>query len=1235
MGYAKHVGRVGALAVALGIGTAVIATPGIAWADDETTTTNMDNPTQTQTSDDTTNDVPGGHDAPESHVGNLNPTPNSGAETGANTGSGTSIGVDGGPEVTLNVRTITTDHPVVTPPTVDPVAVPTSPVTPPPPTVPAVADPIVEMPAQSTGANEVPPVNTDSSTPNKALVDTNLPGTRVPTTLTTTTDLAPGVDLGYQSSLRTFVAQNLDSGTSNLLQNNVVTALVAPALPVPTVPQPSLLETVIALPGTIISAVLNAFTQASAPLIGPGAPADNPMLWAVLAFVRRQFNQTFANSTPVLAPQQTSQDLGVVRGTFGGTDVDGDPLTYSVPTTGLGAPAHGTVTINQAAGTWTYTPSAGYVGQDYFFVTATDGDPGSHIHALGQMHAAAARVDVTIGRDGSENQAPAFANPPATGSLDQRTGVLTGRFIATDPEGSPVRFGLADSVDELYATMTIDTDTGQFTFTPTDLSRYRAAFDETASTMTLRVTASDGVNITNLDLPFPVLRMHPDDDGTLDLADLDTLAEYGAIRVAEGNNGQINAIIGTFTADRVTDTSGALQVLNRVAGLLGATGGLSGDVIVQATDLTGSSGVSEAFYRLMQTVNGVPVLGGDIVLSTLPNGTVTGVFGSIDPALYDVDTTPDPSIRDSGVAVSKALEAVLADMETPPDDASMAAFLASLTIEPVLVVYNLDVDVPPTLAWRVDVHTTPSVDDAETTQEDTGVPVVSSIFYIHAAGEQAGEILAADGSVKGLWTTLGTTAQGLNHGNAPRSYNIVYQQDGNRSQLHDPYRGITTYRATLAGTAGKLYVNLTPAQIVQRSGLSAWDQSAVSLHGNTELVYDYFQRVLGRTSFGVRDGHPEPVKVALVTPEDKFTSIAGFDSTYRNFGFTRDTEAALDAVAHEYTHGVINSIVGRGISGVGLGSSVESEALEEAYGDILGGLVENKRDAGRWLVAEDAAGDPYRDMKNPNSLDGYRDGRYWDYRTNWSERGPDAYENSTIFSNAAYRMMDDSRTTAVSPDKWAQIFYGSLLRLAPASGFKEARNAVIASASVQGLTADQQNAIVDAFNSVGIAETPRVKIILRWGANPVDLDSHLTGPPSQGGERFHIYYGERNYFKDGTYTGLTLGDRGRLSANLDYDDTTSYGPETVTIRNLVPGDYYFYVNDYTNGGSTNSNALSRSGGSVTVLKPGQTTGGTVFRVNGSSAGTSWTVFELTIRSDGSTVVTPIDTYGYAEPYYSA
>ncbi len=46
MGYAKHVGRVGALAVALGIGAVVATSPGVAWAEgtDETLRPRMETP---------------------------------------------------------------------------------------------------------------------------------------------------------------------------------------------------------------------------------------------------------------------------------------------------------------------------------------------------------------------------------------------------------------------------------------------------------------------------------------------------------------------------------------------------------------------------------------------------------------------------------------------------------------------------------------------------------------------------------------------------------------------------------------------------------------------------------------------------------------------------------------------------------------------------------------------------------------------------------------------------------------------------------------------------------------------------------------------------------------------------------------------------------------------------------------------------------------------------------------
>jgi hypothetical protein len=66
------------------------------------------------------------------------------------------------------------------------------------------------------------------------------------------------------------------------------------------------------------------------------------------------------------------------------------------------------------------------------------------------------------------------------------------------------------------------------------------------------------------------------------------------------------------------------------------------------------------------------------------------------------------------------------------------------------------------------------------------------------------------------------------------------------------------------------------------------------------------------------------------------------------------------------------------------------------------------------------------------------------------------------------------------------------------------------------------------------------RIVLRWGAQPRDLDSHLLLSPNDGG--CEVYYGRRN-------CGVSSGVR----ASLDQDRTTGYGPETVTIVNGTGG----------------------------------------------------------------------------------
>ncbi len=122
------------------------------------------------------------------------------------------------------------------------------------------------------------------------------------------------------------------------------------------------------------------------------------------------------------------------------------------------------------------------------------------------------------------------------------------------------------------------------------------------------------------------------------------------------------------------------------------------------------------------------------------------------------------------------------------------------------------------------------------------------------------------------------------------------------------------------------------------------------------------------------------------------------------------------------------------------------------------------------------------------------------------------------------------------------------------------------------------------------------RVILTWGEYPRDLDSHLVGP-APGGGRFHTAFYGKDHRSGGT-----------LYANLDVDDTTSYGPETTSVYKKVNGTYTFYVHDYTNRGSYQSTGIANSGVQIKVYISGRTEP-YVFNPPNED-GTLWEVFSV-------------------------
>lgn len=92
-----------------------------------------------------------------------------------------------------------------------------------------------------------------------------------------------------------------------------MSARVATAAPVdPIVGPPAASDGLLGAASALLSGVLNVLFVPTQ----DGMPSDSPIVWAVLGLVRRQFNGTASGSNPVLDPRQTSRDLGGDERTF-------------------------------------------------------------------------------------------------------------------------------------------------------------------------------------------------------------------------------------------------------------------------------------------------------------------------------------------------------------------------------------------------------------------------------------------------------------------------------------------------------------------------------------------------------------------------------------------------------------------------------------------------------------------------------------------------------------------------------------------------------------------------------------------------------------------------------------------------------------------------------------------------------------------------------------------------------
>jgi len=130
------------------------------------------------------------------------------------------------------------------------------------------------------------------------------------------------------------------------------------------------------------------------------------------------------------------------------------------------------------------------------------------------------------------------------------------------------------------------------------------------------------------------------------------------------------------------------------------------------------------------------------------------------------------------------------------------------------------------------------------------------------------------------------------------------------------------------------------------------------------------------------------------------------------------------------------------------------------------------------------------------------------------------------------------------------------------------------------------------FSITPVLSEDQVRVVLTWGESPHDLDSHLVRK-TDGNEDYHVAYYNMN--------------PSNADANLDTDDTDSFGPETITINNLSNASTYkYYVHDYSNGSNHDDEMFKTSGAKIEVYYGDQSETFYVPNENGNA----WKVFEI-------------------------
>ncbi|MEU8588933.1 M4 family metallopeptidase [Streptomyces sp. NPDC048664] len=460
--------------------------------------------------------------------------------------------------------------------------------------------------------------------------------------------------------------------------------------------------------------------------------------------------------------------------------------------------------------------------------------------------------------------------------------------------------------------------------------------------------------------------------------------------------------------------------------------------------------------RYERTYDGLPVLGGDLVVHTPPaslaSGTVSTTFNN--KHTITVPTTTAAFTRSA--AQSKALTTARAlDAKNPATQSARKVIWAGSGT--------------PKLAWETVVSGfqddgTPSrlhvITDATTGQElyryqgiETGVGNTQYSGTVTLTTTQSGSTYTLNDAARG-----GHKTYNLNHGTSGTGTLF--------SQSNDTWGNGTTSNAATAG--------------------------ADAAYGAQE-TWDFYKNSFGRS--GIKnDGTAAYSRVHYGNSYvNAFWDDGCFCMTYGDGSGNNDPLTALDVAGHEMSHGVTSNTAGLDYTG-------ESGGLNEATSDIMGTGVEfyanNSSDPGDYLIGEkiniNGDGTPLRYMDKPSKDGGSADSWYsgvGNLDVHYSS-GPANHmfyllsegSGTKVINGVTYNSptSDGVAVTGIGRDKALQIWYKALTSyMTSSTNYAAARTAALnAATALYGANSAEYAAVGNAFAGINVG-------------------SHIT-PPSSG-----------------------------------------------------------------------------------------------------------------------------------------